>query len=193
MKNRKGYRCILASAAVFAAATLASPEAEAQRTMDRQSFISAGAVASLSGFMGTGGYITYGMYGASHYWKAGISLCPHGIPLSTSGRMEYHHLRAEGGYMHRLLATRSRSLNLYAGGTGFIGIEYYDPWRRIPGNIETGLPEASFIYGITASLEMEIFTLRRVAIVIGADLPLSLLSLVNTLHFQVDAGLRISI
>lgn len=102
-------------------------------------------------------------------------------------------VRVEGGYMHRIAATRSRSFNLYTGGSAFIGYEIYDPVRRLPSNINTGLGEGAFVYGIRPSVEAEVFLTRTLAIIISGSAPLTFSSLSGWLRVNAGAGLRLNI
>lgn len=191
MKKIYGNGCLLSIVSLIAAGMCMSLTASAQRTMDGQSLVDASCIVSMRGYAGAGGSIAYGQYGINHYWDAFAGLYPNDIALSTSGRMDYWHAVTGAGYMYRLLSVRSRLVSLYAGGKGFIGLEYYDPLGKVPDNIITGLPETRFIYGISPSVEIEFFILNKVALVIRTEVPLTVSSMIRTVYFLGGGGLRI--
>jgi hypothetical protein len=84
-------------------------------------------------------------------------------------------------------------LNLYAGGNAFIGYEVYDPWDRLPANINTGLGTGAFIYGVRPRLEAEVFITKRLAIVISGSAPLTFGSVSSWLRGDAGVGLRVNI
>lgn len=191
--NRTGLKL---TAGMFAAILMMIPGSQkcyAQRTMNDRNLLTAGCAASFSSVKDFGGCISWGRYLLDGYWEVSASAVPRGMDLSTGNRMDMLTVRGEGGYMHRIAATRSRSFNLYTGGSAFIGYEIYDPVRRLPSNINTGLGEGAFVYGIRPSVEAEVFLTRTLAIIIRGSTPLTFSSLSGWLRVNAGAGLRLNI
>ena len=59
--------------------------------------------------------------------------------------------------MHRIISNRGRHIGLYAGGGVFLGCELYDPQKRLPDYIVTGLGKKKILIG-KAGWRMPFFT-----------------------------------
>jgi hypothetical protein len=140
-----------------------------------------------------GGGIEYAQYLIGGYWFVGAQAASHMINTSGSYAMRYIDMLTCGGYMHRLLGTRSRRLNLYCGGGAFLGYEFYDPMGELPSSISTGLAAGSFLYGICARAEAEFFISGRLAITAGFCAPLHFPSPVSIFRPDARIGLRYNI
>ena len=112
---------------------------------------------------------------------------------SSDIRMRYLEVTFCGGYMHRLVCTRSRNISLYAGGEAFLGFESYDPMSELPSNIDTGLPSGSFLYGIAPQVVAEIFLTGKLALVAGCSSPVNLSSPITMVRPNLMLGLRMNI
>ena len=95
--------------------------------------------------------------------------------------------------MYRVASTRSRSVNLYIGGGIFLGWEFYDPRKRVPAYINTGLPDGTFIYGVAPAIDSEFFITRTIALTLGARSPISISSKTEILKLHLKAGIKVNI
>ena len=168
-------------------------ECKAQRTMIDRNLLTAEYAMQFSSVRDFGINLSWGRYLLDGFWEVSVSGISTGMPLSTGDRMKLFTIRTEGGYLHRIASTRSRGLNLYAGGTAFIGYEVYDPWSTLPQNVNTGLGSGAFIYGIRPRLEAEIFISKRIAIIICGSAPLTFGSVSSWLRGDAGVGLRVNI
>ena len=176
--------------ALSVALMLLAQGASAQRTMRGQYAVSADALWS-----GTvpGGSLAFGQYLQSSLWEAGLSCRSFARSLSTGDTLRYLDVCAEGRWSYRLLSLRSRALSLYGGGGVFMGYEWYDPFGKVPDDIDTGLGDGVFLYGVSASLDAEVFVLRRLALVVGASAPVNFSSSLGHFRWEVSAGLRLNL
>ena len=165
----------------------------AQRTMNRQNHLAAEVVFPYDFSFASGGEISWGQYMLSSYWKAWTGLYPDKLVLKSTHSLEYLPIVGGCDYMYRLVSTRSRSVNLYCGGGVFLGYEIYDPFKKIPSYIDTQFPEGTFIYGINANLESEIFISRSVAFLIGLKMPVVIPSKGEVVRLRIKTGIRINI
>lgn len=177
---------------------LSASSASAQRTMNGQDNISASVHYSFSGQIPLGADLWWGRYMFSSNIKAGISYSPfsHKISsttLSQSGTIQNHTILAHGEYMYRIISTRGRHVCLYAGGGVFLGCEMYDPQKRLPGYIETGLGDWGFLYGINPAVEVEIFFCRQACIVIRCGLPINFSSPLSKVRYNTGIGARFNL
>lgn len=191
--NKSSYRLIAGLCFVISLSFWGCNECKAQRTMNDRNLLTVDCTASLSSAKDFGAAASWGRYLLDGFWEVSASAVPRGVALSTGDRMDLLTLRTEGGYMHRLASTRSRSLSLYGGGTAFIGYELYDPSGRLPSNINTGLPGGAFVYGVRASVEAEVFITRTLAFVIRGSVPMTFGSVTGWLRVNAGAGLRLNI
>lgn len=132
----------------------------------------------------------YQQYTLNGFWEAGIMGADYSAPLRGHGALRYDDLSAAGGYAFRLAATRSRSLNWYAGAGVFAGIEYLDPLHRLPSYLDLGRSQLSFLYGVYARTTLEIFLGMRVALLVQASLPVNFSSGVSHWHYNVGGGIK---
>ena len=165
----------------------------AQRTMKGQNHIAAEAVIAADPRLPIGAEISFGQYLLDSYVHGWINYSPDYVLLSTSHPLEYIPVTVGADYMHRIAATRSRSVNLYVGGGVFLGWEFYDPFRRLPSYIDTGLESGAFIYGIAPSIVSEFFFTRTVGFILGARMPVSISSKTEILKLHLKAGIRVNI
>ena len=162
--------------------------ASAQRTMHGQSSIHAEALFNGRSF---GAEVIYGKYTLSGYWDAGITYNDYREKISTGDCFQYGHFAAKGGYMFRLAATKSRSVNLYGGAGAFMGCELMDPFARMPFYIETNTNDYRFLYGIYGKILLEVFVSEKTALTIGLALPLNFSSVFDAIHYQSGIGCRV--
>ena len=142
--------------------------ASAQRTMSGQFSLSISAHYNGS-FLGAEAFLS--QYTLNGYWEVGVN----GDAFRTL----------------RLVGTRSRSLNLYAGGGAFAGIEAIDPKRRLPSYLDTGLKDISFLYGLYAKGLTELFIGRKVSLTTACGLNVYFSSAIAKLHPCYEIGIKI--
>ena len=165
----------------------------AQRTCNRQSMVTAVATSSLLHPQDVGAEIGYGQYVLRGFWCVSTGAIMQSLATDSGFTMKYLDLSCSGGYMHRLVGTRSRNINLYAGGEAFLGFETYDPMNELPSTIDTGLPSGSFIYGISPQVVAEFFLAGRLALVAGCSVPVNLSSPITKIRPKFNLGLRLNI
>ena len=165
----------------------------AQRTANGQSMVSAAAVSSMLRPADIGAEICYGQYLLAGYWTAGTEAGIHSLATSSRHHMRLLEVTLCGGYMHRIIGTRSRNMSLYAGGEVFLGFESYDPMNELPAHIVTGLPSGSFLYGIAPQVVAEIFLTGKLAFVAGCSVPVNFSSHVTMVRPDLTLGLRMNI
>ena len=161
--------------------------ASAQRTMSGQSSLRASSLFNGRSVCAEAFYERYTLGG---YWDAGVTTNNFALPVGNLS-VKVADLTAAGGYMHRLAATRSRSLNLYAGGGILAGAELVDPLKEIPDYISSGAKAVDFIYGIYARLCAEWFWSQRVGMVFHGSVPMVFNSYGSVLRWDVGAGIKI--
>lgn len=162
--------------------------ASAQRTISGQSAL--GLSARYNG-TSVGAEAFYSQYTLNGYWNVGITGDLYATPLSTGDKMSYMDVAAAGGYMFRLVGTRNRAFNLYAGVGVFAGVEWIDPASRLPKHIVTGLPTVQFLYGVYMRMGVECFLGTRVALTLSGVLPVNFSSKITMLHYGGEAGIKI--
>ena len=162
--------------------------ASAQRTMSGQFSLSISAHYNGS-FLGAEAFLS--QYTLNGYWEVGVNGDAFRTPLSNGNNLEYADVAAKGGYFFRLVGTRSRSLNLYAGGGAFAGIEAIDPRRRLPSYLDSGLKDFSFLYGLYAKGLTELFIGRKVALTATCGLNVNFSSAIAKLHPCYELGIKI--
>ena len=178
---------------IIACLMMCSQSLSAQRTANRQSMVSVSAVSSLLRPQEVGAEVSYGQYLLEGYWTASAKGGIHTLVTSSDIRMRYLEVTFCGGYMHRLVCTRSRNISLYAGGEAFLGFESYDPMSELPSNIDTGLPSGSFLYGIAPQVVAEIFLTGKLALVAGCSSPVNFSSPITMVRPNLMLGLRMNI
>lgn len=180
---------LIACFVLFASSQVVS----AQRTMKGQLHIGAQASLSADPRVPAGGELSFGSYLLNSYITGWINVTPDYISLPTGHQLGYIPINVGADYMYRVAATRARSVNLYVGGGVFLGWELYDPFRRVPSYIDTGVGDGNFIYGVAPALESEFFITRTVALTLGARMPVSISSKTEILKLHLKAGLRVNI
>ena len=178
---------------IIACLMMCSQSLSAQRTANRQSMVSVSTVSSLLRPQEVEAEISYGQYLLEDYWTASAKGGMHTLVTSSDIRMRYLEVTFCGGYMHRLICTRSRNISLYAGGEAFLGFESYDPMSELPSNIDTGLPSGSFLYGIAPQVVAEIFLTGKLALVAGCSSPVNFSSPITMVRPNLILGLRMNI
>ena len=196
-----GYLALMLA---FALMFVSSGSASAQRTMLGQYFGTVSyerTVTSLTNNRVIDVYSgSFGQYMLNWYWSAGVSY----------GKMQgFDHkgrFLANGGAMYRFAETRSRFLNLYAGGDLIIGYDMggksldqvlnagkesssgevvYDGGTSIDDIFgksdaviarETEYLDAGFTYGLVPRLEAEVFVFRKLCLVLGVKAPVTAIS-----------------
>ena len=180
---------VLTSVLLLATASSAA----AQRTMKGQHAVGAEVSADVPNLGDLGLCLNYSQYLLNSYWQVYASAGDNHIQTDRGPLMEYVDCFIGGDFMYRLIATRSRSVSLYAGGGAFIGYEFYDPRKDLPANINTNLPTGSFLYGISPRIEAEFFLTRQMAITLGTSAMVNFSSPLVKLRPQLRVGLRIDI
>ena len=178
---------------IIACLLACSQSLSAQRTANGQSMVSISAAPSMLRPQEVGVMLSYGQYLLEGYWTAGAQGGMHTLVISSGTRMRYLDMIFGGGYMHRLVGTRSRRISLYAGGEAFLGFETYDPMSELPSNIDTGLPSGSFLYGIAPQVVAEIFLTGKLALVAGCSSPVNFSSPITMVRPNLIVGLRMNI
>ena len=133
----------------------------------------------------------FSQYTLNGFWEAGIVGNDYTLPMSVGGCLRYNHLAAAGGYQFRLVANRSRSVNLYGGGGVFIGAELVDPMRQLPDYFSLSIPSESFLYGIYAKTEVEFCIGRRFAITVEAGSGLTPSNKLRLFGFIAGLGFKL--
>ena len=165
----------------------------AQRTMKGQYHLAAEAAFAADPRVPAGVEISFGAYLLDSYVIGWINVTPDYVTLPTSHQLEYIPINVGADYMYRVAATRARSVNLYVGGGVYLGWELYDPFRKVPSYIDTGFGSGTFIYGVAPALDSEFFITRRLALTLGARMPVSISSKTEILKLHLKAGIRINI
>lgn len=164
-----------------------------QRTMRYQSFLTGDITIPYAPNPDLGGLIGYGQYTLDGYWTAGIYSIGRKQSRNGYSRIQTQTLRAYGQYMHRLVNDRRRIASLYFGAGVFIGYEFYDPFLRLPQHIDKNTEDNAFIYGITGSLELEVFILKKMALTLSTNMPLTFGSESTWIRGYSSIGLRINL
>lgn len=177
------------SSLMLALGTILTVNCHAQRTM--QGNIITNMEGAWTG-SGPAAEISAGKYTIGGLWDTGITgrtYMADVINEADAVSMQYAHICAKASYLHRLIATRSRGLNLYAGAEVFAGAEMDDPFKKIA-TMERG---NTFIYGLSPALEIETYIGRRLAVILNAKAPVSFSSRYGAIRYQIGAALRIVI
>lgn len=161
--------------------------ASAQRTTSGQGML------SFEGQWPHGVSISYGQYLPSSMWEAGAYTQYRTTPVNSDCMMEYMPAAVFGNWMYRLVGTRSRMFNLYAGAGAFLGWEFFDPWKTLPDFLSEEIGSGVFIYGINAKLQAEIFFTRRTAFLISGSAPMNFTSPCSWIQPTAAFGIRIDL
>lgn len=193
MTSRKnGFRAMFIIVFLFTS-VFGNNYAHAQRTMSKQDMITLYGFTPLTGLNNLGGEVCWGRYLLNSFWKVKVDAESSCHTLKTGHTMNTCDFTLGGNYLHRLTGTRSRSVNLYLGGGAFVGYEFYDPQKKLPEYIDTGLPIGNFLYGINATVDGEFFILRTVALVVYAELPINFSSPLSKVRYRAGLGIRINL
>ena len=161
--------------------------AQAQRTVPGRGAPYVGASINESSFGFRAGWQGWELWGA---WSAGAVNRNFASPTVSGETLQYSQICAEGNAMARIVSARSRVFSLYGGGGVFIGDEISDPRRRLPEYIDTGIARNTFIYGVQASLEIEVYPLKRFGICIRGTVPLTFGSPMGWIHYEGSIGIH---
>lgn len=161
--------------------------AQAQRTT------CGGGMVSLEGFYPLGAGLSYGQYLPSSYWEAGVNALWRSHDINDESKMQYMPLSVYGEWLYRVVGTRSRSLNLYAGAGVFLGWEFYDPFTSLPDHLSSNLPAGTFLYGIRAQAQLQIFLSRSFSILLSGKAPINFSSPCTWIQPCVCFGLRLDL
>lgn len=168
--------------------------AQARRTSPGQFF---GDVYGTYTFTSFGGGLSFGGYTRLGYWYGGASFENNSCVLSNGNEMEFPHVFADGGYMFRIVSTRSHGLNIYGGAGGFLGVELVDPQGKIApsGKISPSgkVYGTSFLYGFYPQLTAEVFPFESVAFFVDARMPVNFVSIGGHIFFYLSVGVRINL
>lgn len=171
-------------------------KAFAQRTSSGTTFIGASQMVSAYVIPSGGLELKAGQYLLNAYWEVYVNavdwMQKTDMQDVTLDRM---HVTAGGGWMQRIASSYSRSFNLYAGGSAFLGYSFHEVFAKLPEEITSGLPGGDFIYGVRPAIEMEGFISRRVALTLGVQAPVTFSSSFRSDIFHVTGslGLRINL
>ena len=176
--------------------------ASAQRTCNRQGFIGMSQYVSAYAVPSGGLGIEGGQYLLNSYWKAGVRALDWNQRLgagSVSGDepVFFDHVlwTLHGGWMLRVLSTYGRGLNVYLGGSAFLGVNQYEVLRPLPAERQGEFPAAEFVYGAEPAAEVELFLSTRTAVTLGVQSPFTFLSSLETdlWHLSASLGIRINL
>lgn len=191
--NNNRQDIILTVVLAFVLSLVVSIDATAQRTMKGQHAIGIDVSGRIPNLADIGICLNYSQYLLNAYWQVGAFVGNNQIKTDNGLNLEYIDSALCGGYMHRLIATKSRSICLYAGGGAFIGYEFYDPRKDLPANIDTKLPTGNFLYGIFPSIEAAFFVTRQLALTVSSVAMINFSSPLVKLRPQIRMGLKIDI
>ena len=192
--NKTEIRGFIRSTLIACIVLLSSSQIiSAQRTMKGQYHLAAEAAFAADPRIPAGVEISFGAYLLDSYVIGWVNVTPDYVTLPTSHQLEYIPINVGADYMYRVAATRARSVNLYVGGGLYLGWELYDPFRKVPSYIDTGFGSGTFIYGVAPALDSEFFITRRLALTLGARMPVSISSKTEILKLHLKAGIRINI
>ena len=180
---------------------VANVEASAQRTAEGSMFIGASQMVSAYAVPSGGRELGAGGYLRSSMWKAGVRAVDWNHKVSADTGVEHDDLfdhiawSLYGGWRYRLMGTYNRMFSLYLGGDIFLGLNQYEAFRKLPDELATGIARCGFIYGVQPELELEVFPGRRVALILGVQLPVTLGSSLKTDIWNItgSVGARINL
>ena len=159
----------------------------AQRTVPGRGAPYAGVSINESSFGIRAGWQGWELWGA---WSAGAVNRNYSSMTDSGATLHYSEICAEGNVMARIASARSRVISLYGGGGVFIGDEISDPYRTLPGYIDTGIARNTFIYGVQASLELEVYPLKRLGISLRGTVPLTFGSPMGWIHYEGSVNIH---
>ncbi len=174
-------------------------EARAQRTSEGSVFI--GASQMVYGYaVPSGGLDLHaGGYLRSSLWRAGVRAADwnHRVSADTGtehGEM-FDHIAWQfyGGWRYRVIGTYNRAYSLYAGADAFLGFNRHEVFRKLPGELKTGLSDAEFAYGAVPEIEMELFVSKAVALTLGVQCPITLGTTLTSDDWNLTGSLGVRI
>ena len=178
--------------AATAALFLCGGRASAQRTMNNQPCVTISYTHGFSGHGDSGVDVSFGKYRMYSLWNAGAAASLLSCSLGDAGDMRYSQTIAYGEWLWRLWCTRNRLFSIYAGAGAFLGCEEYDPFGQLPDYIDTGLGKAAFLYGAHAKAQVEIFVIRKMAVVLTGTLPVNFTSPTARTNANIQTGIRMN-
>ena len=152
-----------------------------------------GGMVSLEGFYPLGAGLSYGQYLPSSYWEAGVNALWRNHDINDEYKMQYMPLCAFGNWLYRIVGTRSRSINLYAGAGVFLGWEFYDPCKTLPDFISGAISDGTFLYGISAKIQLQAFLSRRFSVLLSGLAPINFSSPCKWIQPCASLGLRLDL
>ncbi len=174
-------------------------EAWAQRTSEGSVFI--GASQTVSGYAVPSGGLNLhaGGYLRSSLWRAGVRAADwnHRVSADTGtehGEM-FDHIAWQfyGGWRYRVIGTYNRAFSIYAGADAFLGFNRHEVFRKLPGELKTGLSGAEFAYGAVPEIEMELFVSKAVALTLGVQCPITLGTTLTSDDWNLTGSLGVRI
>lgn len=196
MSIKRSILCMALASVLMAAA---QSEASAQRTAEGSIFIGTSQMVSAYAVPSGGLDIYAGGYLNSSLWKAGMRAVDWNHRITSDTGVDHDDIfdhiawSLYGGWRYRLFGTYNRAFSLHIGGDAFIGLNQYEAFRRLPGELATGLPACEFIYGVCPEAEMELFFSRGAALTLGAQLPVTLGSSLNSDKWNLTGSLGVRI
>lgn len=174
-------------------------EARAQRTSEGSVFI--GASQMVSGYaVPSGGLDLHaGGYLRSSLWRAGVRAADwnHRVSADTGAEhceiFEHVAWQFYGGWRYRVIGTYDRAFSLYAGADAFLGFNRHEVFRKLPGELKTGLPGAEFAYGAVPEIELELFVSKAVALTLGVQCPITLGTTLTSDDWNITGSLGVRI
>ncbi len=166
---------------------------EARRTARGQYFVDGKVFTS---FNGMGGGVVMGRYTRLGYWYGGLDyFSGNAVANDEIGRrlnLVYVDASADGGYLFRLLSTRTRSVSVYAGGGGFLGCEFPDPWKQMPSDVVMVLGN-TFLCGLYPQVNVECFISGPVALFMDVRMPVNFTSQISRVRVEMSIGVRVNL
>lgn len=140
-----------------------------------------------------GASLSYGQYLHSSIWEAGARVQWRNYVINSEYTMPYMPLCAFADWMYRIVGTRSRVFNMYAGAGVFLGWEFYDPGKTLPDFISSSLSSGTFLYGVEAKLQMEVFVSKRLALLFSGVAPFNFSSPCSWIQAYGSLGIRLDL
>lgn len=116
--------------------------------------------------------VDFGQYGQIGYWDVMLRSSDQKYLFSTGSELKRYLTTLSGGYNFRLVSTISRSISLYAGVAGIIGIDSRQDRRIFYGGNQSEYAGRSFVFGLKPKLTAEFFLTDFLALTLNADIPI---------------------
>lgn len=173
---------------------LPSASLRAQRTVNRQMFLTVSASLSPLDKGAWGVSLEAGRYRSRSLFDYGFSFSRRKAELSTGDDMDCLQMLAQGGWHWRMFGTRSRLFSMYLGGGLFAGAELYDPAGKLSEFTSSLSGSAKFLIGATPELSLEVYPFSRVALVVSAQAPLNFTKRITTDNvLRLRFGIRVAL